>query len=120
MSTLIAVLELDLHALSAESRRRYPAIKDGADHAILKLRSLSSPSEISQNEDILRIFFMACEVKAPKLSVIGLSSLQKLISHGAVASAALKEILSILKEHADMIGESWPSWRSSWECEGGG
>ncbi|GAB2246516.1 hypothetical protein Droror1_Dr00002009 [Drosera rotundifolia] len=106
MSALMAVLESDLRALSAESRRRYPAIKDGAEHAILKLRSLSSPSEISQNEDILRIFLMACEVKATKLSVIGLSSLQKLISHGAVASSALKEILSILKEHADMTDET--------------
>ncbi|KAL9265165.1 MON2-like protein [Drosera capensis] len=106
MSALMAVLESDLRALSAEARRRYPAIKDGAEHAILKLRSLSSPSEISQNEDILRIFLMACEVKATKLSVIGLSSLQKLISHGAVASSALKEILSILKEHADMTDET--------------
>ncbi|KAK9137363.1 hypothetical protein Sjap_007957 [Stephania japonica] len=32
-----AVLESDLRALSAEARRRYPAIKDGAEHAILKV-----------------------------------------------------------------------------------
>ncbi|XP_011003788.1 PREDICTED: protein MON2 homolog isoform X2 [Populus euphratica] len=102
----MAVLESDLRALSAEARRRYPAVKDGAEHAILKLRSLSSPSEIADNEDIMRIFLMACEVRTVKLSVIGLSCLQKLISHDAVAPSALKEILSTLKTHAEMADES--------------
>uniref|UniRef100_A0A803KPK7 Protein MON2 homolog n=1 Tax=Chenopodium quinoa TaxID=63459 RepID=A0A803KPK7_CHEQI len=102
----MAVLESDLRALSAEARRRYPAVKDGAEHAIIKLRSLSSPSEIADNEDILRIFLMACEVRTVKLSVIGLSCLQKLISHDAVAPSALKEILSTLKEHAEMTDDT--------------
>lgn len=64
----------------------------------LQLRSLSTPNEIAHNEDILRIFLMACEVKTVKLSVIGLSCLQKLISHDAVAPSALKEILATLKD----------------------
>lgn len=34
---LMAALESDLRALSAEARRRYPAVKDGAEHAILKV-----------------------------------------------------------------------------------
>ncbi|WCJ43970.1 ARM repeat superfamily protein [Euphorbia peplus] len=102
----MAVLESDLRALSAEARRRYPAVKDGAEHAIIKLRSLSSPSEIADNEDILRIFLMACEIRTVKLSVIGLSCLQKLISHEAVAPSALDEILSKLKEHAEMADET--------------
>ncbi|KAL8251600.1 hypothetical protein R6Q59_035293 [Mikania micrantha] len=101
----MAVLESDLRALSAEARRRYPAIKDGAEHAILKLRSLSSSSEIAQHDDILRIFLMACEVKTIKLSVIGLSCLQKLIAHDAVAPPALDEILVTLKDHGEMADE---------------
>ncbi|WOG82786.1 hypothetical protein DCAR_0101954 [Daucus carota subsp. sativus] len=103
---LMAVLESDLRALSGEARRRYPAIKDGAEHAILKLRSLSSPDEIAHNEDILRIFLMACEVKTVKLSVIALSCMQKLLSHDAVAPSALKEILDTLKYHGEMLDES--------------
>lgn len=101
----MAALEADLRALSAEARRRHPAVKDAAEHAILKLRSLSAPSEIAQNEDILRMFLMACNVKSVKLSVIGLSCLQKLISHAAVASSALKDILATLKDHAEMTDE---------------
>ncbi|XP_020274026.1 protein MON2 homolog isoform X2 [Asparagus officinalis] len=103
---LMAVLESDLRALSSEARRRYPAVKDAAEHAILKLRSLSTPSEIAHNEDVVRIFLMACDVKSIKLSVIGLSCLQKLISHDAVAQSALKEILFTLKDHAEMADDT--------------
>ncbi|XP_015699269.1 protein MON2 homolog isoform X1 [Oryza brachyantha] len=101
----MAALEADLRALSAEARRRHPSVKDAAEHAILKLRSLSSPMEIAQNEDILRMFLVACTVKSVKLSVIGLSCLQKLISHDAVASSALKDILATLRDHAEMTDE---------------
>lgn len=102
----MAVLESDLRSLSVEARRRHPAVKDGAEHAILKLRSMSSPSDIAENEDILRIFLLACEAKTIKLSVIGLSSLQKLISHDAVSPSALKEILLTLKDHAEVSDET--------------
>ncbi|XP_077247264.1 uncharacterized protein LOC143887020 [Tasmannia lanceolata] len=71
-----------------------------------QFRSLSNPSEIAHNEDILRIFLMACEAKTVKLSVIVLSCLQKLISQDAVAPSAFKEILSTLKDHADMTDKS--------------
>lgn len=69
----------------------------------LQLRLLSSPSEIAHNEDILRIFLMACEVRTVKLSVISLSCLQKLISHDAVAPSALKEILATLKNVSSCV-----------------
>ncbi|KAL6582310.1 hypothetical protein OROMI_006324 [Orobanche minor] len=98
MAAFMTVLESDLRALSAEARRRYPAVKDAAEHAILKLRSLASPNEIALNEDIFMIFVMAYEVRNVKLSVIGLSCLQKLISHDAIAPSALTEILNTLKE----------------------
>ncbi|KAG2244149.1 hypothetical protein Bca52824_094007 [Brassica carinata] len=113
---LVAALEADLRALSAEARRRYPAVKDGAEHAILKLTlsvicsclsasSSSSASDLSSNDDILRIFLMACGVRNTKLSVIGLACLQKLISHDAVEPSSLKEILTTLKDHSEMAEE---------------
>jgi hypothetical protein len=47
----MAALEADLRALSAEARRRHPAVKDAAEHAILKvsfsrLTRLSPPSPV--------------------------------------------------------------------------
>lgn len=37
---LMAALEADLRALSAESRRRHPAVKDAAEHAIIKVSGI--------------------------------------------------------------------------------
>jgi hypothetical protein len=36
--SFMAALEADLRALSAEARRRHPAVKDAAEHATLKVR----------------------------------------------------------------------------------
>lgn len=63
----------------------------------LQLRSSSGPNEIAQN-DIVRIFLMACDVKSVKLSVIGLSCIQKLLSNDAVITSSLKDIISTLKD----------------------
>ncbi|KAJ7534046.1 hypothetical protein O6H91_13G076800 [Diphasiastrum complanatum] len=62
------------------------------------IRNFSDPSQIARNDDILRIFLLACDAKNAKLSVIGLSCLQKLIAHDAVAPSALPQILATLKE----------------------
>jgi Dimerisation and cyclophilin-binding domain of Mon2 len=68
---------------------------------------MSSPKEIAQNEDILRIFLMTCDVKSVKLNVIGLSCLQKLIAHDAVAPSALKDILLTLKDVSPSVTRSF-------------
>eukprot|EP00250_Pteridium_aquilinum_P017543 c23683_g1_i1 orf=245-5539(+) len=103
---LMAVLEADLRALSLEARRKYPAVKEAAEHAILKLRSLPDPTLLARSDDIVRIFIMACECKNVKLSITGLACLQKWIAHGAVPPLALPEILATLKEHADINDET--------------
>lgn len=103
---LMAVLEADLRALSLEARRKYPAIKEAAEHAILKLRSIPDPALLARSDDIVRIFIMACECKNVKLSITGLACLQKWIAHGAVPVLSLPEILATLKEHADINDET--------------
>eukprot|EP00850_Spirogloea_muscicola_P007731 SM000040S14743 [mRNA] locus=s40:68395:80992:+ [translate_table: standard] len=115
MAAFTAVLEADLRALSSESRRRYPAVKDAAEHGIIKarpillpcslLRLLPDAEAIANSEDVLHIFTMACEVKQVKLSVIGLSCLQKLIAHDAVAPTALPQILTTLKEQSEAFDD---------------
>ncbi|MCD7465523.1 hypothetical protein HAX54_001468 [Datura stramonium] len=66
---------------------------------------LSSPSEIAHNEDILKIFLMACEVRTVKMSVIGLSCLLAHFSRYG-APSALKEILDTLKDHGEIADET--------------
>ncbi|CAM6084070.1 unnamed protein product [Calypogeia fissa] len=100
-----AVLEADLRALSSEARRRYPLVKDAAEHAILKLRSTSDPSQLAKSDDIVRTFLLACEPKNVKMSSLGLACMQKLISHDAVSPSALSSILATLKDHSEMSEE---------------
>lgn len=52
---LIAVVEADLRAISAEARRRYPAVKDAAEHAILKVHVM-----IQANSGTALLPCMAC------------------------------------------------------------
>jgi hypothetical protein len=97
-----AVLEADLRALSSEARHRYPLVKDAAEHAIIKLRSTSDPSQLAKSDDIVRTILLACEPKNVKMSSLGLACMQKLISHDAVSPTALCSILVTLKEHSEM------------------
>eukprot|EP00850_Spirogloea_muscicola_P022427 SM000294S10819 [mRNA] locus=s294:115581:128242:+ [translate_table: standard] len=82
-----------------------PASKHKSTLHTLPLRSLPDAEAIANSEDVLRIFTMACEVKQVKLSVIGLSCLQKLIAHDAVAPTALPQILTTLKEQSEVFDE---------------
>ncbi|EFJ19302.1 hypothetical protein SELMODRAFT_444206 [Selaginella moellendorffii] len=102
---LAAALEADLRALSAEARRKYPAVKDAAEHAILKLRTITDPSQISRNDDVLRLYMLACDTRNVKLSILGLSCLQKLLAHDAVPPLAFPQILETLQEHCEINDE---------------
>ncbi|CAI5508745.1 unnamed protein product [Closterium sp. Naga37s-1] len=99
--TINAVLEADLRSISAEARRRFPAVKDAAERGILKLRSLAGPEAISRSDELLRIFLLACDTRQPRLCALGLSCVQKLVANNAVPPAALPDILTTLREHAD-------------------
>lgn len=55
----MAVLESDLRALSAEARRRYPAVKEGAEHAILKVTALFTVIRTHANIYLLDVFVYA-------------------------------------------------------------
>ncbi|CAN1245367.1 Protein MON2 homolog [Linum grandiflorum] len=56
---LMAALESDLRALSAEARRRYPAVKDGAEHAILKHSEMADESVQLRTLQTLLILFQS-------------------------------------------------------------
>jgi Dimerisation and cyclophilin-binding domain of Mon2 len=56
----MAALEADLRALSAESRRRHPAVKDAAEHAILKVSGIFHLTRHFVNTPSHLIFFQYC------------------------------------------------------------
>ncbi|CAI7921397.1 unnamed protein product, partial [Closterium sp. NIES-53] len=65
------------------------------------MRSLAGPEAISRSDELLRIFLLACDTRQPRLCALGLSCVQKLVANNAVPPAALPDILTTLREHAD-------------------
>ncbi|KAK3236704.1 hypothetical protein CYMTET_53172 [Cymbomonas tetramitiformis] len=116
------MLEADLRNLSAEARKsdtgfagyftgsQHPEVKEAAERALLKLRSL--PAEnldgpgVAECEEVWRAFIKACEAKNVRLSAIGLACLQKLVANEAIAQDAIPEVLSTLRQHADVYDEA--------------
>lgn len=64
----------------------------------MQLRSLSSADAVSPSLDIINVVLLVCSAPHPRLSALGLSCLQKLIAHNAVAPTMLPELLRMLQE----------------------
>ena len=48
--TLVETLQADLRSVSSDAKRKHPTVKDAAERAILKLRSLSAANDKHINE----------------------------------------------------------------------
>ncbi|KAL5256952.1 hypothetical protein ACHWQZ_G012027 [Mnemiopsis leidyi] len=101
---LVDTLQTDLRSVSSEAKRRHPAVKDAAERAILKLRSLSAANDkhinevIARSDDVIQPFILGCETKNPKLILISITCIQKLISHDAVPDTSVTIIVKTLSD----------------------
>jgi hypothetical protein len=89
--SILKILLSELKEISEESRKntKFNSIKELSDKAILNVKNIqekkknSTNEEISlsikSNEDIIKPFIKAIDSKSPKLILISLSALQKLI-----------------------------------------
>ncbi|XP_036362919.1 protein MON2 homolog isoform X2 [Octopus sinensis] len=100
---LLDTLQTDLRQLSSEAKRKFPSVKEHSETALLKVRTIVNRNENeiipglqSVSTDLVRPFIMGCETKHSKLVQIGLSSIQKLISHEVVAQPAAESIINML------------------------
>lgn len=96
----------DLRTISNESKRKFPPLREAAETAILKVRTLSSKNH--QNIDvrqalydesvrILEPFIMGCEFKQnQKVVQISLNAVQRMITHQAVSTAAACKLVECL------------------------
>lgn len=100
----MALIEADLRALSAEARKAdnlghqltaiftqsdLSGIKDSAERAVLRLRSIprdESPAALRDAGEVLQPLLLACDTKNAKLAILGLTALHKLILSDAVSS----------------------------------
>lgn len=96
----------DLRTISNESKRKFPPLREAAEAAIVKVRTLSSKNH--QNIDvrqalhdesvrILEPFIMGCEFKQnQKVVQISLNAVQRMITHQAVSTVAACKLVDCL------------------------
>ncbi|KAG0214456.1 hypothetical protein BGX33_002091 [Mortierella sp. NVP41] len=101
--SIAAYLQTELVALSNEARRKYPEIKEAAERVIALLRHPGQgPSNLaavlSQNQDVLKPFLLACDTKNVKLVTISTGCLRELISHKAMPESSIEVVLKTLND----------------------
>lgn len=102
MSTLSSLLQSELSALSNESRRKNPEIKDACEKVIMIIRTAKDRAnfseELTKTEETLKPIYLACNTKNPKWTSIAMGCLQRLIVHRAVPETTMAPILKMLSE----------------------
>ncbi|KAF9581340.1 hypothetical protein BGW38_001685 [Lunasporangiospora selenospora] len=102
--SIAAYLQTELVTLSNEARRKHPEIKEAAERVIALLRhpgqgpGSNLSSILSQNQDVLKPFLLACDTKNVKLVTISMGCLRELISHHAMPESAIEVVLKTLND----------------------
>lgn len=96
----------DLRIVSNESKRKFPPLKEAAEAAIMKVRTLSSKNNrnidtrqalFEESARILEPFIMGCEFKQnQKVVQISLNAIQRMITHQAVSPVAACKLVDCL------------------------
>eukprot|EP01114_Cavostelium_apophysatum_P016981 TRINITY_DN4944_c0_g1_i2.p1 TRINITY_DN4944_c0_g1~~TRINITY_DN4944_c0_g1_i2.p1 ORF type:complete len:1482 (+),score=384.90 TRINITY_DN4944_c0_g1_i2:202-4647(+) len=102
---LLLSLQTDLRNISTEARKKFVPIKDGCEHAIMRLHTLEQLKDlddakcsegIRKSDDVLKPLLLAFDTKNVKLMMMAISMLNKLIIHGAVAPASVSSVVGKL------------------------
>ncbi|KAK2078912.1 hypothetical protein QBZ16_002602 [Prototheca wickerhamii] len=121
-SGIIGILEADYRQLSSDARRSegfvglfastdHPGIKDAAERALLRLRSLGHGPGIreglaAQCKDLFRPLEMAAATRSPKLVGQALLIAQKLLANGAASPAAAASAADMVAGAAKLQDET--------------
>lgn len=105
---LIELLQGDLRNLSNETKRKYPPVKEAAESAILKIRTVkATPGETPEKTtflpalqqscgDLLQPFLMGCDTKSLPVIQLCFTSMQRLINHDIIDPAMSVNIVNRL------------------------
>jgi hypothetical protein len=103
----VELIQTDLRSLSNETRKRFTPIKEAAESAILKIKTLTSLNNKGNRESpltplrkhcqiVLQPFLMGCDTKNDQIILLCLTSIQRLITHKILNEGASGNIVSIL------------------------
>ena len=105
-SGTVELIQSDLRNLSNETRKRFGPIKEAAESAILKIKTLTSlNAKLKESplaplrkhcQIVLQPFLMGCDTKNAEIILLCLTSIQRLITHKILNEGASGNIVSIL------------------------
>jgi len=105
---LIEDLQADLRTLSNETKRRYPPVKEAAESAVIKIRTIlpqSGKNCESQNittllrqcrNDITQPFIMGCDTRCLQIVQLSLTAIQRIVTHEIVDATLSATLVNIL------------------------
>ncbi|KAI1287236.1 Protein MON2 -like protein [Halotydeus destructor] len=99
---LLDALQNDLRSLSNEAKKKHQPIKEAAESGIVKLRSAATRCEDLRqalhmdSPELLEPFFMGCDSKMPKMVLISLTGIQRMITFEAVSPVAAINLINCL------------------------
>eukprot|EP00397_Hematodinium_sp_SG-2012_P000704 GEMP01000705.1.p1 GENE.GEMP01000705.1~~GEMP01000705.1.p1 ORF type:complete len:1512 (+),score=273.28 GEMP01000705.1:87-4622(+) len=102
--TLCSDVETELRTLCQETRRKYPSIKAHAERAIVKVREYCEDTTKQTEfpvDDVLRALMAACDTFQPRLVIISISLVQRLLHHRLIHSGGLAIAINLLKEQVN-------------------
>eukprot|EP01134_Creolimax_fragrantissima_P007818 CFRG7818T1 len=99
--SVLESFQADLRVISAEARKRFPAVKDAAERGILQLRSVASSEgkskpfnkAVADYDEIPHAFILGCQTKSPVLAQKSLQSLNRLVMYNACSRATIEATL---------------------------
>ncbi|XP_030071694.1 LOW QUALITY PROTEIN: protein MON2 homolog [Microcaecilia unicolor] len=99
---LLENMQSDLRALSLECRKKFPPVKEAAESGIIKVKTIAARSTdilaaLKENSsEVVQPFLMGCGTKEPKITLLCLAAIQRLMSHEVVSEAAAGNIINML------------------------
>ena len=93
--------------MSQETRKRFGPIKEAAEAAILKIKTLCSLNDKGSRDPpltplkehcnvVLQPFLMGCDTKCRDITLLCISAIQRLITHQVLNEPAASNIVSLL------------------------
>ena len=104
---LIEDLQSDLRTLSNETKRRFPPVKEAAESAVMKIRTLIPPGHTFNSEkilsflrascnDIMQPFIMGCDTRFVPVVQLCLTAIQRMVTHEIVDHSLATNIVNML------------------------
>uniref|UniRef100_UPI00358F2E5D protein MON2 homolog isoform X2 n=1 Tax=Myxine glutinosa TaxID=7769 RepID=UPI00358F2E5D len=99
---LLEQLQGDLRALSMDCKKKYPPVKEAAEFGIVKIKTISAKNDNilgaikERSLEVVQPLLLGCGTKEPKVTLLCLTAIQRLLSHEVVNEVAAVSVVTAL------------------------